>query len=317
MTPHNIYIVFMANYDAREIFYTLAPGQPRSFDHILREEIEKAGFNLEFSSDASDLEDAAAIISWEINDAILNNIIKHPTKNCVLLTFEPPMITPHYYHPAIKQYFGTIYTSTDDLVDNETYFKLHTPSRSHLKVPDSLPEFSQRKLCVIVAGNKTINRREEFYSQRRKVATFFTKTGELDLYGFGWQGMSSWKGEAGNNDKWNVLQNYRFNICYENSGPDGYITERLVDAFTCGCIPIYLGPDNTSNYIPKDCYLDIRDFSSYQSLYSFMKNMDQTTYDSYKAAARKFLESPKIQCFSAEYIAKRIVEKIVRNLSNY
>ncbi|MDE6886408.1 MAG: hypothetical protein K2P17_05175 [Helicobacteraceae bacterium] len=39
--------------------------------------------------------------------------------------------------------------------------------------------------------------------------------------------------------KW--LQHYKFNICFENASYNGYLTEKLFDAFAAGCIPIYWG----------------------------------------------------------------------------
>ena len=39
--------------------------------------------------------------------------------------------------------------------------------------------------------------------------------------------------------KW--LENYKFNICFENSSYPGYLTEKLIDAYNAGCIPIYWG----------------------------------------------------------------------------
>lgn len=39
--------------------------------------------------------------------------------------------------------------------------------------------------------------------------------------------------------KW--LENYKFNICFENSSYPGYLTEKLFDAYNAGCIPIYWG----------------------------------------------------------------------------
>ena len=37
------------------------------------------------------------------------------------------------------------------------------------------------------------------------------------------------------------LRKFRFNICPENASSKGYITEKILDAFVGGCIPIYWG----------------------------------------------------------------------------
>lgn len=46
------------------------------------------------------------------------------------------------------------------------------------------------------------------------------------------------------NDKLRYLENFKFNICAENMDAYGYCTEKLFDAFRCGCIPIYAGCQN-------------------------------------------------------------------------
>lgn len=53
----------------------------------------------------------------------------------------------------------------------------------------------------------------------------------------------SLKSEFGDN-KLLWLKNYRFNLTPENSNAPGYVTEKLLDAISCGCVPIYWGGDN-------------------------------------------------------------------------
>ena len=40
------------------------------------------------------------------------------------------------------------------------------------------------------------------------------------------------------------MRNFRFAICPENSDTEGYVTEKLFDAISSGCIPIYSGSNN-------------------------------------------------------------------------
>ena len=44
-----------------------------------------------------------------------------------------------------------------------------------------------------------------------------------------------------NDDKWLYLKKFKFNICPENVSAKGYVTEKILDAFVGGCIPIYWG----------------------------------------------------------------------------
>ena len=47
-----------------------------------------------------------------------------------------------------------------------------------------------------------------------------------------------------NDDKVAYLTNYVFNICPENSNSYGYVTEKLFEAISAGCIPVYWGSCN-------------------------------------------------------------------------
>lgn len=47
---------------------------------------------------------------------------------------------------------------------------------------------------------------------------------------------------ADNKLEW--LKHYRFNLTPENSNGEGYVTEKLLDAISCGCVPIYWGSNN-------------------------------------------------------------------------
>jgi len=47
------------------------------------------------------------------------------------------------------------------------------------------------------------------------------------------------------NNKIDYLRQFKFNLCPENSNSEGYVTEKLFDAFSAGCIPIYWGSNNT------------------------------------------------------------------------
>src|SRR5207244_2755686 len=108
--------------------------------------------------------------------------------------------------------------------------------------------------------------------------------------------------------KWPVQKNYKFCFCYENMGEqEGYITEKIFDSFTAGCVPIYLGATNITSYIPKECFIDRRDFASESDLYDFLKSIDRGTYNGYLKAIRSFLESQPAQSFSIEQFVNYVL----------
>jgi len=307
-TPKTVYIVYMHGYDPYPCFYNVEPGAFITFDYVLKDEIEKAGYTLKFSNDASNLQDVAAIISWVLTPELIQNLPKYQKERCILLTFEPPIIAPNFFRPEIKNYFGNIFTTIDDLVDNKTYFKIYVPTHT-LDYKPERTSFSDKKLCTLMNSNKTAPHRNELYSERRKAISYFTKTGEFDFYGYGWENVPGWKGTVGN--KYNTISKYKFCISFENmKNQRGYISEKIIDCFVGDCIPVYYGASNITDYIPKNCFIDFREFKSYETLYQFMKNMDQKTYESYIEAGRNFLTSPQAQPFSKYYIAQNVMKRV-------
>lgn len=48
-------------------------------------------------------------------------------------------------------------------------------------------------------------------------------------------------------DKYEVFCNYQFALCFENDAYPGYVTEKIFDAWSAGCIPIWWGLDQGSH----------------------------------------------------------------------
>lgn len=108
------------------------------------------------------------------------------------------------------------------------------------------------------------------------------------------------------------MKGYRFAICYENARSlPGYITEKIFDCFFSGCVPVYWGPDNIHEYIPNDCYVDRRDFSSNKEMYDFLKNISWEQYLSYQEAIQRYVMTDGKQTnFNAEVFVKNIIEEL-------
>lgn len=59
------------------------------------------------------------------------------------------------------------------------------------------------------------------------------------------------------------ISKYVFNICFENSSQEGYLTEKIVDAFLANCIPIYWGDPRVINFFNPSKFIYF-DGSNYQ-----------------------------------------------------
>tara|TARA_B100001059_G_scaffold223311_1_gene248163 strand:- start:940 stop:1953 length:1014 start_codon:yes stop_codon:yes gene_type:complete len=207
---------------------------------------------------------------------------------------------------------------------------------------------SRKLLAVLVGSNRSLrgwHPKYNLYSERVKTIKWFEHKAldDFELYGKKWN-MSgrlptrfggfihslekrlpfnycpfpSWKGEILN--KQDVLMRSRFSIVYENvKCLKGYISEKIFDAFVAGNVPIYWGADDVDNYIPKECFIDRRNFINHEKLYSFLKNMPEEQYLNYQRCIKNFIESPsnEFTCKKfADTISLKIIEIMNKNKNN-
>jgi alpha(1,3/1,4) fucosyltransferase len=240
-----------------------------------------------------------------------------PKNQLVLFMWEPRMHARKMYNKALHDCFSRVYTWDDDLVDRRHYFKFFYPVLSPML--EKIPAFEEKKLCTLVSGCHLLGKDfakkypSELYSERRKAVLFFEAKQEngFDLYGRGWDKAinPSYKGPI--SDKIDVIKNYRFSICYENCREvKGYITEKIFDCFAAGNVPIYWGASNITDYIPKDCFIDRRDFASMEELYLFMKNRKKAQYEGYISRIRHFLTTDQAGLFSKEAYEQTLFEAL-------
>ena len=70
-----------------------------------------------------------------------------------------------------------------------------------------------------------------------------------------------------------IIKNYTFVLIVENTDADGYVSEKIYDAWIAGCIPIYYGNNNDNVNIPQDMYIDLRAFATSQDLQKYLDKL--------------------------------------------
>lgn len=207
---------------------------------------------------------------------------------------------------------------------------------------------TQRKFLVMINANKLPRIYwRELYTERMKAVEFFSRTDEIDLYGKGWDEPSvrlgktwvpwtlrriqhemlkrwqtirpnallqgarrAYRGIA--DSKADTLGQYAFALCFENAIIKGWITEKIFDCFFSGTVPVYWGAPDIEDCIPADCFIDMRRFSDYGELRSYLKSLSDEDIQTYKEKARAFLRSPRFHPFTkaafAEIFARVVAE---------
>lgn len=309
-TDSIIYIIPPEGFENEFLFSTHRDNCLHYF-YALREKLQKLGSDLKTTTldTNTQLPKFGGIIVCGVpNNSVLQRLSQYPREKIILLLLEPPVQYPHYYDQSRHCCFGKIYTMFDDCVDNKLYFKLFYPQPSLNFIDLPIP-FNQKKFCTMIAGRKWSGHPLSLYNAREQIVHFFEHTDikNFDLYGTHWNTAEfpSYKGPVCT--KKDVLKNYKFCICYENMRDTmGYITEKIFDVLTAGCVPIYYGAKNIADYVDPNCFIAREKFATDEELYSFLKNMSSEQYAGYLKAAKQYLASEKAYYFSTDYFVSTL-----------
>lgn len=74
--------------------------------------------------------------------------------------------------------------------------------------------------------------------------------------------------------KLDFQKQYKFSLAFENSKSNGYTTEKIIDAFASGGIPIYWGDPLITNCFNPKSFINANDFNNMEDLVNFIKKVD-------------------------------------------
>ena len=137
------------------------------------------------------------------------------------------------------------------------WFNVDTYGNPEWLIPESYlygeSEFTKKpkdKFCSIVFGKMVESRLNAIQkiSEYKKVDIFGKANPEYHL-------------PDGEKYKLDLISNYKFSLCYENSVTPGYHTEKLLHGKIAGNIPIYYGDTTISNDFNPKCFINSVDMS--------------------------------------------------------
>lgn len=67
-------------------------------------------------------------------------------------------------------------------------------------------------------------------------------------------------------DKFEFQKRHKFSVAIENGSYPGYSTEKIVEAFAAGTIPIYIGDKNIANDFNEKCFINGHNYDSLQAI---------------------------------------------------
>jgi hypothetical protein len=108
------------------------------------------------------------------------------------------------------------------------------------------------------------------------------------------------------------LSTYKFIICFENTKIGTYSTEKIVNPYLSGIIPIYWSSHHIKNVFNPDSMLFLEDESdaSYQILINKIKELDNDDEKYLEIVNRPVFSNSNIQYWNDNYTIEKIAEKI-------
>ncbi len=230
------------------------------------------------------------------------------------IIFEPPIVNNKSYLDInnLSNIFNSIYTHNTNGFQSEKIKKLYWPQpNANLSNYD----FSNRlnRIALINSKHSPLLHKlynlkyfgkSELYSYRLKS---YLQNNFIDLYGGKWGKFfdihSIWPAYLINfhsikkryfgpvGSKLDILKKYNFCLCIENQAINGYITEKIFDAFFSGSIPIYLGAPDINEYIPSNLFINIKDYHDVNHAIDYCLKMPQKDLVEYRKRIRQYLQS--------------------------
>jgi len=229
----------------------------------------------------------------------------------ILIRAEPPNVLPRLYDDRYVRQFQCIVSIVKAGAD------FHWCYPTHHDVSLNRP-LAERRLLSFMNANKRARGflQNDLYSERVRAVREILDASQRavpDVYGRGWTGTATYKGYA--DDKLETLARYVFNLCFEKYRAEGYVTEKIIDCFYAGTIPVYLGAPDITQYVPGEAFIDAREFPSYVDLLAFLTELSgrPVRLNRYLEEGKRFLAS---QAFEDRFTSFAFATQIVNAITH-
>ncbi len=243
------------------------------FDSLFTNSISMAGDKRDFKPKLFEWEKAPLEPKSPIffTESHLDAVIHYSDDfDCYAILIEPEALHPQNYQRVLEleDRFDGIFThDTRFMIDNHNpaKFKFYTFGGSWIVNP----EITKKILNVgmIASHKKSLSGHKLRHKIARHYAGFVTPYPNPpmfipNIWGSGYKPFDS---------KRRILADYRFMVIVENVRQDYWFTEKLLDALSMGCIPIYWGCPGISKFFDVD---GIIQFETYDDLTAILRELD-------------------------------------------
>lgn len=195
--------------------------------------------------------DFLVVFNFLLNDEICSC----PVENRIFLTAEPKTIQK--YNDTFLEQFGHVITCQRDIKHKNKHYYHQGHNWFVGKNFDELINNTlikkTKNISVIISDKQFTDGHKRRYDFVMKLKEYFGS--DIDLYG---RGINDFQ------DKWDVLEPYKYSIAIENHVEDDWLTEKIYDCYLAHTLPIYYGCSNIEKYFKKSSFelIDLNDLKS-------------------------------------------------------
>lgn len=179
----------------------------------------------------------------ESQERIINDTLKNNNHRLSKITEYNIILTGKFTNKSIKTVNTPLFLS---YIYSNNYLNLLQNPIPRLFVP-------KKNICAVIS-NSNCPKRNYFLDQLQKIV-------RIDYAGNFRNNFPKIPGAYNSNEILEFYSQYKFVICLENTKQETYITEKIINGFLAGTIPIYWGSDNICDYFNKDRFINIPNFS--------------------------------------------------------
>jgi hypothetical protein len=213
---------------------------------------------------------------------------EHLKYNCVRIFFTGEQVSPDF---DVSDYaIGFDYLNFGDRYIRFPIFALAYSSQKLKEIENqnnsrSFDLFLKRDFCSFIYSNsRATSPRDQFF--RLLHSRKYIKSAGRHLNNVGYF----------IKDKVEFESKFKFSIAFENASYPGYTTEKILDSFAAGTIPIYYGDSLIYNDFNKGSFINLHDFDSFEDAINYILELDDNP-----SLLKKYYETPKIKDHVIDY----------------
>lgn len=187
---------------------------------------------------------------WVIRGSIQPNVtlVKCPKENIIFLLDEvyEEAEFPNLFLKQFAQIIGPKEVKHKNYVKHHYMFPWLFKNISYSQLVMGIGHVRKKEICIIASDATWLQGHKDRFAFINKMVGHFKD--RIDVYGRGFNSFDC---------KYNILKDYKYSICIENSSLPNYFTEKINECYLTEVMPIYYGCTNIHEYYESNTLINI------------------------------------------------------------